>query len=759
MKLLNAQDANARYRPGLAAAVANGSATTDDMLRIYSFIQALDGSQKSRANATAGFDVVSTPEESDLLNSNGMADAIVKRANSTVEASHDKQGTADYLGAVGHTIAQYASNSDDLLPQPAGSAGHDKAPDGTQRHENWFISTLDTIGNIPGFTYRWVDHYTQPGYFWMEHLLGRGDNDTVAQQEAAFNLGLKQMRAGENALGYTPGNFASDSAFLWSHGEADFDGGRLEEAKKKFGNDLLNTALGIYYQKEGYGGDFQNAVGAYSQKLDEQFKSGQIDADQMEKIYATFNDPRIQDALHYLDGAHKSVGRDLAAQFLPGGQDNAAFNKVSGIGDLAWMFVADPTIVAGKAAKTVKFLKYGADALADDSKVARILGTPDPVTGEIAKPNTMSPLLGYGAIRRNVESYLGDAAYYRELAAEGDHLGAAAQLAYVQARHPDLIHSWSEVNGARVAFTPEQLAEAAKNPGRVATLGGDVSHSRLTFTPTEAGLKPAAGAELPVIRSEPITTVEQFGDWLSNQGGLMRMFSGYAPKQLRMMPGRMGLAGELRAMTAARLSYNKVMRQGANAIVESGMTHVPVLGDEAGPMLDYFKDADKIIPSEVSEGFINAMRLTGQHQFEGTYAGRNADGWLGWARTARTQSDQLARRWSNLLPTNHIIAFSSSQAGKDIERIVLTALPKYESAMVRHFWEQAPTEAARRQVGKGVINMWAEATGLTRSAYGRAWLAGAEHSAGQPGQACLWDSRHRPHPGCSERGREGRRPA
>lgn len=727
MKLLNAQDSTARYRPGLAAAVANGSASTDDMLRIQGFIQALTGSKQARANAAAGFAVVSTPEEADLLNTNGMPDAIVKAANSTVESAANKQSAVDYLGAVGHTIATYSANSDNLLPQPAGSAGPGVAPDGSPRHENFFIDALDTIGNIPGFTYRFVSHFTDPAYnYFQEHInplrFIPAIHDQATQYAAESKLGLDQVRGAEQAMGYKPGDFVSDTAFLWSHGEADFDGGRLEEAQKKFGKDLTNVALGIYYNKAGYGGDFQNAAGTYQQQLDAQYKAGKITDDQMAQAYAAFNDPRLDDAIKFVDRAHRSVGRDLAATFLPGGQDNPAFDKVSGIGDLAWQFVADPTLVVGKAAKTVKFVKYGADSLATEGKVARILGTPDPVTGEIAKPGTLSPLVGYGAIRRNVQSFLDDAAYYRELADSGDHLGAAAQLAYIQARHPGLMPAFHEVNGARVAFTPEQLAEAAKNPGRVATLGGDLNHSRLALTQTDAGLKPARGAELPMIKSDPITTVEDFADWLTNQGGLNRMFAGYAPKQLRIMPGRMGLAGELRAMAGAKISYGKVLRGGTNAAVEGALSHAPVLFDEAGPLLDYFKDADKIIPSEVSDGFINAMRLTGEHQFDATYAGRNADGWLGWSRTARTQADQLTRRWSNLLPTNHLIAFSSAQAGKDVERFLLTALPKYESAMGRYMWEQAPTEAARRTIGKGLINMWAEATGLTRSVYGRNWL-------------------------------------
>jgi hypothetical protein len=110
MALLASTDFGSK-RPALAAAIANGSATPDDMARVASFVTALDTAQVQRADLTAGIFHPTSPQNADLLNSVGESQAIVQRANTTASDAANPKAGSDWLTNTGNTVSRYLSNS------------------------------------------------------------------------------------------------------------------------------------------------------------------------------------------------------------------------------------------------------------------------------------------------------------------------------------------------------------------------------------------------------------------------------------------------------------------------------------------------------------------------------------------------------------------------------------------------------------------------------------------------------------------------
>jgi hypothetical protein len=713
LKMLTAQDFGAEYRPGLTAALASGSATPDQMLRISSFIAALDRFKVTQANQVAGFSVNHSPYEADLLNQVGQPQAIVQRANSTVQDTADQAGGDAFLRAAGNQVTQFLSNSGEyVFPSPASFADPSKAPNGEYRHQSWLSSALDTLGNLPGFIYRFVKNDYDKHLVDLGSALG-GDDKAIAV--AKKQLGLDQTEAAMKAMGYNPNSFTSDTAFLWSHGEADFV--NLDDLKNHYGDDMVNSALAVFYNKAGYGGDELSALGSYVGNLDAAVRDGKLTPEAYADEIKRLSSPEFEQVYKAVDMQHVSFGRDLARLILPESQttdpDNSgAFHWVSGTGDFLWTLGADPTLLAGKAVKTIRMARYGADALQNWDKVSRLYGVVNKTTGEVEK--TLTPAAWRA--RRNVTDWLSRNADIRAAADAGEHERAAALLAENNARHPDLRAAYHEAQGWRVAILPEEKA-AAREAGSVLTLGGDVVHEASVFTTLKDGRRivdPAS--EWLMVKAKPIETLDEWVDWLTRQGGLYRMWSGAAANQLKILPGLLGVGAEARAALVAKRAYTRT----ANGLANSPLGSLLAAGGDN--VIDYLKDADKIIASDAGEAFKQAFVARGAAQAD-LILGQGADSyWLRQARRLKAEGEAKTRRLSSLIPTNSMIAFSSAQAGQDIERFARLALPKYEASLIRYMWEHAPSEAARRQVGKAMINEFWEASGLTRTAYGRDWL-------------------------------------
>jgi hypothetical protein len=81
------------------------------------------------------------------------------------------------------------------------------------------------------------------------------------------------------------------------------------------------------------------------------------------------NDDLTRDALRFLAARKISPGRDLA-RGLGIRHDNPVHDLVSGLGDAFWLVATDPTLLAGKTIKAVRFQRYSLQAMARRGKSA-----------------------------------------------------------------------------------------------------------------------------------------------------------------------------------------------------------------------------------------------------------------------------------------------------------------------------------------------------------------------------------------------------
>jgi len=720
MKYVAAQDFGGTYRPGLVAALANGSLSPDQITQVTNFVKALDLAKVAKANDAAGLGGSETSaSDSDLLMSIGEDKSIVQRANSTVHAAGNQTAASDFIDNTFQTIAQYSANSGDIIfPQPKSFAPGNIAPDGSsnesiaQKAWHGILTGLSWLGRVPGFLY-------QGG------VLSGNFGGVGSQAQVNAWLSLAQ---GMQANGNYKANAGDGIAYLWSHGESMFSD--LGPVRSQYGDKLVNTAVAMFQADKGYGSasrtltgnvDFENALANYQGFLNAQLQAGKITPKQYSDATKALSDPQLQDAYKEVDGRHISVGRDLTRDF---GLDpaNGAGHYTSGIADFAWDMFADPTIVGAKAKAGVTALKYGLDGLGDTSKLSKLYGVADRVTGEIPHLN---PVLDAGAIQaqRRVSNFLAYNAAIRTAEADGDKALAAALYSENAARHPDLMPAYMEAQGWRAASTPEEIARARAD-GTSLSLGGDAVHeamapSRGGRSAEEIARNVAAfkDASIPaILNAKPLQSLDDWVDWLGNQGGLYRWASGLSLRQARVLPGKMGFAAEARAAMVGRRAFNRVLngaeRNPMIAALLNGTLHDLT-------EFDIDKEAGKIIPDDAGEAYKTAFAARAA---AAQLAGRGPDGWLSFARSLKSKGDATIRRLTTWLPTNHIVALNSVQGSKDFERFVRTFMGKDVGGVARYLWDNAESESARRQIGRAIVNTVADTSGITRSPAGRAWM-------------------------------------
>lgn len=715
MKYVASQDFGGTFRPGLVQALANGTLSADQITQVTNFVKALDLAKAAKANDAAGIQTETTPADSDLLMTIGEDKSIVQRANSTVQSAADQAGASGFLNNAFQTIAQYSANSGDIVfPQPRSFAPGHKSPDGSnnesipQKIGHGIITGLSWLGRVPGFLYQstMVD---------LGHIVGDDSNARTIKAAMAANGN------------YDPSSPWSTLAYVWSHGESDFND--LGPIRSQYGNKLVDTALAMFNADKGYGSasrtitgniDYENALANYQGFLNAQLQQGKITPKQYAAQTQQLSDPQLQQVYKEVDGKHVSFGRDLANSI---GQDPAsgAGHYISGIGDFAWDMFADPTIVGAKAKASLTAAKYGMEALGDAGKLSRLYGVADKVTGELPRLN---PVLNLGAMqaRRRVMSFLSYNAAIRTAEQNGEHALAASLYAENAARHPDLMPAYMEAQGWRAAATPEEIA-AAKADGTTLSLGGDSVHEAMA--PSRGGRSPEEiarnvqafkDASIPaVLSAKPIESLDDWVNWLGAQGGLYRWAAGLSARQARVLPGKMGFAAEARASMIGRRAFTRVM----NGAERNPLLLAILNGTEKVSELNIDNEAGKIIPSDEGEAYKTAFaaRALGQQ-----IGGRDANSWLGFARGLKAKGDATIRRLTTWLPTNHILALNSAQAGKDFERFVRTFMPKDVASTARYMWDNAQSESARRQLGRAIVNQIADAAGITRSPAGRAWM-------------------------------------
>lgn len=162
--------------------------------------------------------------------------------------------------------------------------------------------------------------------------------------------------------------------FAWDEsndkGDLVFNQGRIDNAKKKFGDATVNVAVRV----------------AKGEKLADIIVNGTEQEKQVARVAQkgfTGPDGQIdggifQDALDAVQAAKYSPGRQLANFLLPGQLEGSGllYKAISGFTDAAYRVLADPTLVAGKAKRLFDVSKYAVDVVIGGNKVDEVFARP-----------------------------------------------------------------------------------------------------------------------------------------------------------------------------------------------------------------------------------------------------------------------------------------------------------------------------------------------------------------------------------------------
>ena len=197
-------------------------------------------------------------------------------------------------------------------------------------------------------------HYTLGGA--VNVLTELSDLSTRAYRAAAIPLSRGEI------------GFAWDEAN--DKGDLVFNKGRVEDARRKFGNDTVNVALKV----------------AQGKKLSEIINTGSEAEKQIARVAqstyksqdGTVDGGLFQDALDAVNAAKYSPGRQLANFLLPGQLEGSGllYRSISGFTDAAYRILADPTLIAGKAKRAFDVSKYAVDVVIGGNKVDEVFANP-----------------------------------------------------------------------------------------------------------------------------------------------------------------------------------------------------------------------------------------------------------------------------------------------------------------------------------------------------------------------------------------------
>jgi hypothetical protein len=165
-----------------------------------------------------------------------------------------------------------------------------------------------------------------------------------------------------------------DIGFAWDeandNGELVFNKGRIEDARRKFGNANINVAIRI----------------SKGEKLSDIINNGTEEEKQVARVAQTgfkTQDGKLdggifQDALDAVQAAKYSPGRQLANFLLPGQLEGSGllYKAISGFTDAAFRIIADPTLVAGRAKRAYDVSKYAVDVVIGGNKVDEVFAKP-----------------------------------------------------------------------------------------------------------------------------------------------------------------------------------------------------------------------------------------------------------------------------------------------------------------------------------------------------------------------------------------------
>lgn len=641
------------HRPGLADTFASSDASIADLARIGAMVRGLDVQMQTRLNKMSGATERSTGAETDLLHAVGAGHEAVKVANyhATASAEVDSPWWQDVQRWVGENIYGVDLTDPDLEDESVRNAL-------TSPGNHLLMGALGEIGKFAGFVYRSMDPQgpVRPGAGLEMLFGGDGINEAAIPQ-------LEQRVVEMKAQGYDTTDIWDNVAFNWNGGESTFRD--LTDARRQYGNDDVNLALEIYRS----GWRSEDTLFNARVDIENQFAAGEITAEEATAKIQRIEDPDfVKGAYEALDRLHVSPGRDLARGL---GAEGKAFSAVSGTTDALWTFFADPTILGGKAVQTARVARWGIESL-NDSKIYHLLGEVDE-----AGVAPAARYVGAGNARRaGVENFLKAHDEWRTALAAGDEDAAAVIYAGARERHRELFPLWSEVGGVRPAITVQERQLAAQQQVRYID---------------------ALGNELPGIRTNPITTVREFADHAVNNFAFQRLTNGMASQARPLLPGKVGLAAERRAIRA-----EKRTRLGIDTARENGDT-----------VINFSDNAlSGVIPDEARVKMEEAATLRGQELFD------QADAAELTARKIRAKADAVSRRLSTFLPQSRALRLNSASDSKHVEQFARIFLPKWEAARYASIWEAA-SPAGRRTLAKAMLIQSFEAAGLTASPVGK----------------------------------------
>lgn len=534
------------------------------------------------------------------------------------------------------------------------------------------------------------------------------------------------------AKGYDPGSKASYLAFMWNQGNSQYHD--LDPLRQQFGEDTVDLALEFFADPEGF------------QKR--RLTDAAFDA-RAAKIMA---DPEWEQAADFVDRKHISPGRDVARVLLPESAEHGAlFTTLSGTLDAAYTLALDPTLVVGKGLRLARAAEAATGAIhaaglsrfgasrglarvvdtathgyfrggirdARDMAGIRAIFERDPATGKIKNQ-----------VGRHIERFINDANELRRLHAAGDDLGYAKLHAKLTRRDPMLMPFLEQLNGRRVMPPsrienrgPAGIGETLPSPGPAISpyvrTNDVVGQADKTFAETitraaeNAGDRPVAdglirdatGAGDWVVHGDPITTAEDFADYLASTTGLLKFAGGWAAQTNKIMPGRTSL----RAAIGGKFREWRVGRQ----LADGG-----VVFDHAGNVGRLGKDMP--VPEEAAAlDELDAIPAELSAEQKGERTREILRSHWPTIQRARARHDRRVRRLATLLPTVTALDLHSGAHAEQVRRFARLYLSRTEGDYLAAMWTRG-TAGERRQIARGMLEQTFHASGLSQTEQGQA---------------------------------------
>ena len=270
------------------------------------------------------------------------------------------------------------------LPETQAKANFEALPQKQQDAHKAFFSGNNPIG--------WLGD--------AAHYLGVGVKETIGRTFSALNeISDFSTRVARTGLIAVDQGVNLGEAFKIANDKGDtvFSPGRIENATKKYGEDVMSVAMKV---AKGKTLSEIIATGTDAEKLVASTAAQKKDQDHL------FND-----ALAAAQAAKYSPGRALANLILPGSLEGqgALYKGISGVIDAGYRVFADPTLVLGKAKKAYDagdFLLYnvlGKEKFTYGKNLFATAGNVQQVDRVFANPTTKTLFNQYGAALESLD--------------------------------------------------------------------------------------------------------------------------------------------------------------------------------------------------------------------------------------------------------------------------------------------------------------------------------------------------------------------